>query len=103
MENFIAYEKNDRDNFTFIKAENESACYDSIVASLDMSKNYVFYSVLYLLATHKAINDFLRQGYEFNYADDILNNERSFQEILIEMDKYPEIKPDMEIDARRSA
>lgn len=81
-QDYIVYDKNNIDTFHHIKATKERVR-DRIINTLDMSKEWVYYSLDYLLKKHKEIADKNPEAdYEFHYKEDIKNNPSSFIEIL---------------------
>lgn len=86
-EPYIIFNKEKRDEHYIINIENEGEVYNFVANNLNNSKNWVYYSAEQLLKNHKEYCDKMGFDYEFNYAEDIVNNERGFQHILNEMDQ----------------
>jgi hypothetical protein len=92
METYLVYNKNKREDHDFFNAANDEEIYHKIINNLDSSKEWIYYSLDYLLNTYNLICDTLDYDYEFYDNFDIINNHNSFIEILDLMEKHPEIK-----------
>jgi len=96
---FILFNSQKPDEYHILKLESESEIYDFAANYLDNSKKWIYHSVENLLSIHKKISDIHDWDYEFHYVDDIVNNERGFQEILRLMDRFPDIKIDTNVES----
>lgn len=79
---YLIYEKKKRDEHYYREFQCEDDIRTWIFNTLDCSKEWEYCRVAYLLESHKAISDKNGFDYEFIYEDDIVNNNRAFQEIL---------------------
>lgn len=78
---YVVYNKNNIDDFYHLNATKETIR-DTIINNLDMSKEWVYYSVKYLLKQHKLTADKNKQKCKFINEEDVINNSKSFQKIL---------------------
>lgn len=84
---YVVYNKNNIDDFYHLNATKETIR-DTIINNLDMSKEWTYFSIAYLLKKHKEIADKnIEADYEFIYEEDIINNPSSFQAILRQIEK----------------
>lgn len=94
---FVIYNNQKKDEYYYLKLEDENEISDFVGKYLDNSKNWVYHDLDKLLKIHQKISDIHDWDYEFHYIDDIYD--REFQEILRLIDRFPDIKFDTNIDS----
>jgi len=92
LDPFVVYNKKNRDEYFIVRATDKEQVLEAVINDLDNDTYWVTYSIKDLLQNHKEICIFNDQECEFYTVGDIINNERAFQEILDQMDRYPTIK-----------